>query len=227
MPPFSVWKRDWKAVSDAMGTAGRLGEIQALLHWGDIPCRNTNELGVAAPGPSVAFAPSDLAIPLSEFGDVRPGSLHDTGGIHAGDEWKREVIARACFRIGWIDTRIADADQCLSWGSGTGACQDVSPFGRTWLNRPACRRRLLESDVGSVSVIAGEIFTPKRPQVPPTSDASPNADRELEAPHRQHSRYNHEDDARAIELSPPTAQCLPRYIRWLWWLMVPARAALL
>jgi len=42
--------------------------------------------------------------------------------------------------------------------------------------------------VGSVSVIVGEIFTPKPPQVPPTSDASPNADRELEAPHRQSVR---------------------------------------
>jgi hypothetical protein len=54
------------------------------------------------------------------IGDIRPRSFDDTRGIHAGNEWKINVsisIARACalaragFRIGWIDARIADPDQ--------------------------------------------------------------------------------------------------------------------
>jgi hypothetical protein len=72
-------------------------------------------------------SPGDHAISLPEIADIRPRSFHDTGGIHAGDEWKVEVwIVRACgarasFRIGWIDTRITDSDQHFTmFGSGIG-----------------------------------------------------------------------------------------------------------
>jgi hypothetical protein len=39
--------------------------------------------------------------------------------------------------------------------------QDIGRSGRAWLNGPACRRRLVQSDVGSVVVIIGQIITTK------------------------------------------------------------------
>src|SRR5579864_1284358 len=60
------------------------------------------------------------SVSLPEFGDTRPGSLNDAGGIHAGDEWKLNLpipvapartVACTRFRVSWIDTRVADPDQ--------------------------------------------------------------------------------------------------------------------
>jgi hypothetical protein len=38
-------------------------------------------------------------------------------------------------------------------------------FGRAWLNRPACRRRLLQADVCSVFVVVGDVFASQSPEM--------------------------------------------------------------
>src|SRR5579871_5433575 len=98
---------------------GRLREVQAFWHWRDIPCRDANEFGITAPRLPVCGTPRDYAISLLELGDIGPRLLHDTGGIHAGNEWKPDflisiasacALTRACFRVSRIDPRIADPD---------------------------------------------------------------------------------------------------------------------
>jgi hypothetical protein len=102
-------------VSDATGIAAAWAKFRLFRHWGDIPYGNTNEFRISAPQLAVNCAPSDEPIAWTEFSDIRPRLFHDTSSIHAGDEWKRHARtcaeASACFRVGWIHTRIADADQ--------------------------------------------------------------------------------------------------------------------
>jgi hypothetical protein len=69
---------------------GCLGDSGALA-WQDISRGNTHEFRMAALCLAVRCAPGDFAISLLEIGDIRPRSLDDTGGIHAGDKRDGDV----------------------------------------------------------------------------------------------------------------------------------------